>query len=204
MKLKFFTFLLFVSNLSYATVTIGWTMPDNADVVLRNPLEGGGDLPVNSVWQLIWTPTNSISTIDGFSPFTPTGGEVLLSEYRNPDAGYILNQGGTFVGTDFGEARDFFVGGFVYTRVFDYQGSTSSFDLFNDLDGMWFFESAISTQLEDGNPPVGSPGLPTFHNPSPGQNVVNQQFVAIPEPGTLALIVMAVGGIVYKLRRRRS
>ncbi len=174
-----------------ASVSVTWDMPDFADELYR---ANGVDLiPSNSVWQLIWSPDNAVSSFNATNPFLPDASESLLSEHRNSNPGYIT-------GLAFTEPSDTYVGGYVYTRVFDYQGSTSSFNL-NDLDGMWYINSTpIDGPLQkiDNIPP----GAPTDHVPFTGFNQVDSQFL-IPEPGTLAMLGAGVAVVVFGVRRRR-
>jgi len=85
-----------VSSSALATVTVNWSMPDLADIILRS--DGSTELPANSVWQLIWTPDNTVSAFDPANPFEVHSSEHLLEVYRNPDPGYILGQGGSYGG----------------------------------------------------------------------------------------------------------
>ncbi len=195
---------LIFANSSFGTITVNWDMPNLTDLVLRNPLNGGGDLPVNSVWQLIWSPNNSISSFNPSNPFQPSGGEFLLKEVRNANPGYITSQGGSFVenAPPFNLAADAFVGGFVYSRIFDYTGSTSSFNVM-DLDGMWYRESvAITGPLADTDANQGPPGSPSSHNPSLGTTVMNQQFFAIPEPSVLGMLFLGLAFVAKFVRRK--
>jgi hypothetical protein len=197
MKTTYILFLAILSLKTFAGVTVNWNMNDPADFVYLN--DETTPVPFGSVWQLIWmenfgTPNSPDST----NPFVPTGGEVLLGSTRIPntdeDDGYVF-------GVTISDVSTSFVGGFVYTRVFDFQDEISNFDPFVNS---FFYGNSSVVSGPLGNTTSGdpSPALPTVHDP--GSFTLNQQFVAIPEPGTLALILMAVGGIVYKLRRRRS
>jgi hypothetical protein len=171
-----------------ASIEVDWSMPDLEDVVYQS--DGSTLLPVNSVWQLIWTPDQAISGFNPLNPFEVDSTEEVLVEYRNPDAGYIFNQ-------NYQTASDTYIGGYVYTRVFDYQGNTSTFNLI-DLDGMWYDESTpIDGPLADMGNPIS---LKTNHYPFTGENTLSQQY-AIPEPSTLMLTVVALGAL-YGLRRR--
>ena len=112
-------------------------------------------------------------------------------------------QGGGYDGSDpgFNLGEDYFVNGYVYTRVFDYTGSTSSFNL-NDVDGIYFANSSLSAQLQDQDPDVGSIPPPTPHDPFVGQTLtLSQQFAAIPEPTSVMLLAFAAGTL-FAMRRR--
>jgi len=192
--------ILGISVSGRTDVEIDWTMPSASDEVYEN--DGTTLLTVNSVWQLIWTPDKSISSFNSSNPFLPDSSERLLQEYRNTNAGYIENQGGSYSGGDFGLGSDGLVGGYVYSRFFQYQGSTSSFNL-NDLDGMYYDESSvIDGPLADTDNDPGPPGISTLHKPSNGATTIQQQFSVIPEPSTIMLVMIA-GLVGVACRRRR-
>jgi len=190
---KFSIFLSLVSIVaSQASIQVTWDMPNETDIVYLN--DGVTELPANSVWQLIWSSTASTTDFNALNPFEPGGSDVLLQEHRNPNPGYIINVNVT-------NSSSSFVGGYVYTRVFDYQGSTSSFNLL-DLDGMWYRTSTVITgplQNIVGDPP----GSPSIHEPFAGAVQLNQQYV-IPEPGTIGLLVFGGLTAMVAYRRRRS
>ncbi|MDF3131173.1 PEP-CTERM sorting domain-containing protein [Kiritimatiellaeota bacterium B1221] len=198
-KLTKILFILFsfIGSIGFATITVDWTMPDLADIVLRS--DNVTPLPENSVWQLIWSPDEVISPFNSLNPFEVDSSELLLDEVRNsaaidgvPGTGFIFDRGGSY-----GSSADTLVGGYVYTRVFDYQGSTSSFNLI-DLDGMFYAESSsFEGPLNDTDTDPGpSAGDPNLHVPFTGTNVVDQTFTIIPEPTTMAVLLMGILGLV--------
>ncbi|ADE54021.1 hypothetical protein [Coraliomargarita akajimensis] len=190
--------LIFSTVCAWGNISINWTMPDLSDEIYQQG--GTALLPANSVWQLIWTPDNAISAFDATDPFNPHSSEILLEELRNADAGYIFGQGGSYDGTNFGVGEDGLVGGYVYTRVFDYTGDTSSFNLV-DLDGMYYAESEVAGALQKTDAPTFGPA--TLHVPFDGANSVDQQFV-VPESSAYALILGLVGlsfGVCRRSRR---
>lgn len=182
LKITPFLVLAFFSEVAMASISGTWSMPNSSDEVFKE--NGTTPLVANSVWQLIWSPDNAISPFNPSNPFEVDSSEVIFQSFNNPDGSFVD-------GLNFSDAGDTYVGGFVYTRAFDYTGSTSSFNLI-DLDGMKYIESGLSGPLEkiDGIPA----GSPTTHNPFVGPNVVDQTFV-IPEPTTVAVLLMGIVGI---------
>ena len=195
---KFSPFLLFFLSANlFAGVTVNWNMNDPSDFVFLD--DKSTPVPFGSVWQLIWREDfGTPNAPDPLNPFLPTGGEVVLGTTRIPNSS---NEPGYIFGITISDSSNSYIGGYVYTRVFNFQDDIVNFDPLSD--SFSFGNSAVVTgplgNTTSGDP---SPALPTVHDPK--SFILNQQFVAIPEPGTLAMILMAVGGIVYKIRRRRS
>lgn len=174
----------------------------------RNVDEGGGLLPVNSLFLSYWspdpTPTGVIQPT--VNPFAPNSGDYLLDYVRNTDEGYFEFAGGTYTDTTYNAGGiSNFGEGYLFTRVYDYQGtfshtlgsSTYDFD-FTGIGSIWY-ETSTST------PVVGlSPAPSTIHNPFDGSDVTLSQRYIVPEPGTLALVLIAGAGMAVTLRRRRS
>ena len=180
----------FSSSLVFASVTVNWSMPNASDAVFLPAT----NLPDNSLWQLIWSSTNlSTQSLNPVSPFIPQGGEVLLDEARNSGGGFIFNLCGPYDATNYSLPANTFVGGYVYTRVFDFQGNTSSFTV-SEIDNMLFQESTFSAQLQDTSTPTG---FPTDHFPFTGSGaVIMSQVNVIPEPTTIAILLMGIFGLV--------
>lgn len=191
MKKLITIFCIFVSQLASATVTINWSMPNENDEVF---LPGASPLPDNSLWQLIWSSSNSVpQVINPFEPFTPTGGEVLLDEGRNNGGGFIFNLGGTYSGTDYSRPVDAFVGGYTYTRVFDFQGDSNSFAVV-DISDMLYEESGFSNQLTDTST---AQSFPVDHYPFVNEGVTFlSQVNVIPEPTTLITLLVGIVGLL--------
>lgn len=168
-----------------ASVSGTWSMPNLSDEVFKD--DGTTPLEANSVWQLIWSPDNAISAFDPSNPFVVDSSEVLFQSINNSDGSFVN-------GLLFSDGSDLYVGGYVYTRAFDYTGLTSNF-LVDTTPGdqFMFVESVLSGPLEkiDDSPA----GNPTTHNPYVGLTVVDQTFTAIPEPTTLAVLIVGILGI---------
>lgn len=174
-----------------ASTQVYWDMPNIVDEVFK--IDNVTPLSANSVWQLIWTPDGVISSFNSANPFEVDSSEVVMFEFNNPNGSYVL-------GETVNEASDVYVGGYVYTRVFDYTGATSGFNLV-DLDGMMYAESGVSGQLEKIDAvPAGSI---TTHNPFAGPTVVDQTFHVVPEPASIAFLLMGFGGLVGFRKRKR-
>ena len=195
------------SMVTASSVSITWSM--GLDDIFRNQTDFTDELlPVGSLFLLYWSSDQTPSELTGpaLDPFSPGSNEFLIDFARNSNPGYIEGKGGTYTDTDFVPSgiADFGTG-YVFTRVFDYQGSfdftpgqTPTFDLSNVTS--LSFATSQSTKLSGALPTPAS-----LHEPFSGlMQVYLNQTIMIPEPGTLAMILMAVGGIVYKIRRRRS
>lgn len=193
-----FLFFLFLTSLCFADVSVRWSMDDANAFLFRD--DGTTPLPVGSVMQLIWVPADPsdmsgntplpISSPSATNPFLPGGSEQILQEFLLTDEGFIFNQIVT--------GGDSFIGGFVYTRAFDFQGPSSNFN--PSVDSFFYgTSSVISGPLGDtgANPPATFTG----HDPFPTSFTLNQEFAAIPEPATLAIAMM--GGVVLIGLRRR-
>ncbi|MCC5846377.1 MAG: PEP-CTERM sorting domain-containing protein [Verrucomicrobia bacterium] len=137
--------------------------------------------------QLIWSEFDtSFSSFNNFDPLSVDSGFRVLHDQEIGSEGFLLGDPFPVIFND-----EDLVPGFVYTRVFSTSNPT-----FGDF---WGQSSSFSTALVafDSENPAGTTNL---HDP--GAIAVNIQI--IPEPGTLALIVLAAGGIAMKFRRRRS
>ena len=184
---------LAVGPAAYATVSINWFTFENVNESL---LDGGGLLPTNSIWQLIWSPDAAIDLIDQSDPLTPQGSEILLLEFRNTTAGRNFTSTASYDATDpmYGLAEDDFVGGYVYSRIFNYQGVGTPGV------GTWFYEglSTPDGPLDDIDP---GPGSTTLHDPTGGVAINLNQQILVPEPHSLLLF--ALGAVVVWIRHRR-
>lgn len=185
-----YSLFIFLSSSSFASISVNWSMPNVADEV---SLPGPSALPDNSLWQLIWSITNTITQpFNPVSPFTPGGGEVLLDQARNSGGGFIFNLGGSYDESNYSLPSGTFTGGYVYTRVFDFQGDTSSFTT-AEVNNMLYEESVFDGPLENTSNPTG---FPTDHFPFTGSGVViMSQTSIIPEPTTIAILIMSILGI---------
>lgn len=189
MKLPAIFLLFFAPLFTLASITLTWNSLSGDEVLLN---DSSTFAPADYYAQLIWTPEQTASEIDPFNPLTPIGtNEVVVASQSLNTFG--IN--GLIISGDVA-LDNTLVGGFVYTRVFEsanpqigqFWGQSSNFgsNALNPAQGL-----TVTTS---------DPTTSNIHNPT--GIVMNLQI--IPEPGTLAMILMAVGGIVYKIRRRRS
>lgn len=185
-------------SFTYASVEIDWAMVDENSFVFTQ--DGTTPLPYGSVWQLIWTQNDSSpNPANPLNPFLPTGGDIVLFTTQSPNS---FGEDG-FVETKVQDSNIGFVGGYVYTRVFNYQGNVDNFDPF--LEDVWFgTSSVVSGPLGNVSLPPPDGALSTFHDPFPESFTINQQFLAIPEPGTLFLVGIAGLRGMFVIRRRRK
>ena len=177
---------------SFASIAINWFTFGN--IALPS---GGGDLPVGSIAQLIWSADNTLNPLDPLNPLTTLGGEILLQSFTTTDIGAIYFGNATYVEADYGFAdpdTNHFANGYVYTRVFNFLAADGT-----PTGNTWYGEST----------PLTGP-VPSQHQPSPplasdnditggGTFTLDQQIV-VPEPATWALGFIGLG--VVLLRRR--
>lgn len=174
---------------SSAMINVYWSSDENASqyVVLDN---GTTPLPVNSIVQLIYSPDGIIGELNFANPLVPTGGDQLLMTYNNTVSGYWVN-----VMTNFGSAVGDFVGGYLYSRIFNVQaGDTPTV-------GDYYVDGAIYGAT------VESPTINyayAFSSDEIGGPLVVNTIIAVPEPGTIALAFTAMGFFVIRLLRRKK
>ncbi len=174
---------------SLAVVSVNWSTPANS---IKGP-DGTTNAPSTWIAQLIYSPDNVASPLDGNSPFNPTEGEQVLASRQlnvNNIAGRI------FSATPKVSAADGLAGGFVYTRVFnvDFNGGSPSTPTFYGngavITGPLVVESTDPTTV-----------LAHWSSPTGTQVIVNQAVVAVPEPSTYAFF--GVGALVLARRLRK-
>ena len=90
-------------------VSVNWNTGSNSVLTATGT-------PAPSGWtaQLIWSPDDILSPLDPLHPYQPTGGEIVLRTVPLNEHGLA---GRVVAGQQ--EFTDAFVGGFVYTRVFN-------------------------------------------------------------------------------------
>lgn len=197
MKYRTFTTILFLcfTAVGYSDVQINWANTNPINNNSGNPIAPG------SIFQLIWTATPTIVPFDPLNALTPGPGSILLDQQRNsaPNPvfpGQLLLSAQVYNSVDFGLLPGQLVGGHVFVRVFDYQGSASQLP-----DNIFYIEGALSGPLPNRfDIPAPTPATANITAGGPVQMV--DQFVAIPEPGTVALFLM--GGVMMMIRHRRK
>jgi hypothetical protein len=178
---------LIAASQAGATVSIDWSTANGIDD--PNVPGTGFDLPTGSLAQLIWTPTGVIAPIDNLDPTTPQGSEILLDSFFTSLTGGWFQPTASYMGENYGQAADFFVGGFAYTRVFNSGTPTA---------GTLYGEGGLTTALLDRDPPNTNPPE-TSDISSAGLFTLNQ--AVVPEPSTWAF--MGIGLISALAWRRR-
>jgi hypothetical protein len=197
---KIFTFLitLFLVRAN-GSVSFTWQTGFDFDAFLpttealdfnNDPLPGSGNSSSNAFIQLI--KIESGFGVEALDLNNPTGVSTGNSVVAFSHVGFGTGQDGIFSVTGTYSLNQ---GDEVFIRLWD--APSENFSLGH---------APLNSGTYYGNSVVHSVNIPTL--PSPAEDVFEMPTTAttimIPEPGTLALILMAVGGIVYKLRRRRS
>jgi uncharacterized protein (TIGR03382 family) len=179
---------------SFASIAVEW-MNYGGNIKLSG---GSTDLPVGSIAQLIWSLNNTIDPIDPFDPLTPQGGEVLLQSLTTVDAGAIYVGSLTFTEADYGFMGDantnYFAGGYVYTRVFNFLAADGT-----PTGGTWYGEGPLPITGPVPSQHVPTPPTPDLSDITGAGNFTLDQQIAIPEPATWALGFLGLGVL---LRRR--
>ena len=159
-------------------------------------LPGGSTLvPAGSLVQLIWSADAAYhpataGQLDAAGYLT-SGDYILFQGYTTINGGWTGDLDGStnYVSSDVGGNP--LPSGYVYGRVFNTSSSSPTA-------GTWFVQSTLVQVLnEQTNIPPDSPDVVDMAPSSPA--VMDQQ-VAIPEPGSLALL--GVGAVALILRRR--
>lgn len=162
---------------------------------------GGSYITNGTLVQLIWSPDNAISPLDGLNPNMLDLSEKLMYVTNGPEAGgwgLIVTDlddpaGGNFIYNDttFGVTL---ANGWIYCRVFDEAVPFT---------GGHYFESALVDANEWTNvPPVWTSLDITQGGTDPGF-AVNQVIGVIPEPMSMALFGLGLVSVAI-LRRRRK
>lgn len=188
---------LMVASVAWATVSIDWYWDLNANqFVYQN--DGSTLLPLNSIIQLIFSPTGVNTGPSGTAPLVPAVGNTVL-------ASMPLNGIFGFPGAwNFGVANypvpgvpGQYVGGYVFQRVFDTLWGNSPTDQSFYADGP--MSLALANADGDPTPPAD---VSYFFASSGSGYVLSQRVTIIPEPTTWAL--MGIGALAMIIRRRRA
>lgn len=179
-----------------ATLIAGLAVSVSADVnidwnsVFTDPVTTDGTTPVPNSYlaALIYSDDNIIDPLNPADPLGPSGNDVVLTTQpvnAFPDG---IGLDGLIVGaqTPYVFANDNLAGGYVYTRVF-----SSSAPTVGDLYG----ESSMLT----GPLTVTTNDPTTLNSHQPVGVVVNMEI--IPEPTTLALLLVGFGTVLFRRRR---
>ena len=159
--------------------------------------DGVTPVPAGSLVQLIWTADNA------YHPATEgqldsagylNSGDYVLFEGSCPyNGGWPGDLDGTAIYDETDTGGTYLPSGYVYARVFDIAYGSAP------TAGTWFLQSDLVPVVnEQTNVPPDAPDVVDLV-PSPGSGAMDQQ-VAIPEPGSLALL--GVGAVALILRRR--
>ena len=175
-----------------ATISVEWGVDGT---IYRS--DGVTPLPTGSILQLIWSVDALISTPPAGSNYLiPTDGEVLLKQITLASDGSFYDGSTTYDELDYDKAdTNYFVGGYVYTRVFDQLGSGTPT---NDT---WFGDGPASLTLVSGSQHVTPKPLPVYTDITGGESFTLNQQVVIPEPTTMA--IMGIGLLTLVSRRFR-
>lgn len=220
MKIKSFALLFFLGFSSYAQNSLSLIWATDAPM-LDQTSEPDSPVPINNsndvLYFLFYTPDTSISIQPENGSFSwnsfvadERGSDLLVSVARDD---FVLNDRELNLTQDW-LGNLLTTEGYFYSLVVNYndvsldEGDSSTWDI-SIPEGTWAWVSEISplVPFDDLSTPTqvlaNNPGNWDGTGSAPTNSAV-VDFVLIPEPGTLALIVMAVGGIAMKLRRRRS
>lgn len=198
-SLFFLASLLTLSTPIFSNIAVTWGTQNGVFNSAQTAAIG-----INSVWALYWSPDNQIDSFDPFGNLsTMTGNDQLIIVANNSTAGILQS-------TDFGGTVNFVqpqTDGYIYSRVFESTQTVNfadplSWDI-NFTDGTFFFETSPITG------PVANNTTPTNFADKGGIGpggtaTLTSQLNVIPEPGTVALLVMGAFGLAMKFRRRRS
>ena len=183
--------LLCCSVSALATISIEW---GTMGTIYMN--DGTTALPVGSIVQLIWSPDATISNPNAYDALIPDSTEVLLKQTTLSSDGAFYDATTTYVELDYsiGDTNGF-VGGYVYTRVFDYLGSNGS-----PTNDTWFGNDASPTLISGSQHSVPAAN-PAWIDITNGDSFTLNDQVVVPEPTTMA--IMGIGLLTLVSRRFR-
>ena len=180
-----------------ATVTILWNWCENANGGIFDSTDSAlADL---SVEQLIWSADQDVSAINPGDIYNPTGGDILLdtgASTYNAAGGFWMLGSSSYDATDaqYGSlAEDYFVGGYVYQRVFDSHDQYAN-SIVAQING------PLLDQDPSANPQTES-YLYTTGNYDSGNGA---DWMPVPEPSSVALFLTGAVAIVVGIRKKRS
>jgi len=159
-------------------------------------------VPAGSLVQLIWSADNAYhpavaGKLDA-SGYAESGDYILYEGSTTIDGGWVGDLDGTAVYDSSDVGGNPLPSGYVYGRVFNISSSMTP------TAGTWFLQSSIVPVTNEAtNEPPDQPdevNMSPGTGPGPGGAAVMDQQVAIPEPGSLALL--GVGAVALILRRR--
>ena len=176
---------LVVGQTAFATISINYVTTSGADSAA---VPGAGlDLPIGSLFQIIWTLDGSI---DAFNPANPTGvsdNDIILGSYFSTFTGFLFGTE-TYQDETYGLLSDGLVPGQVYVRVFSSAAPTI---------GDYYAVSSTFGGLVDQDP---TPGTANVVDIAPSAAfLVGTEIV--PEPSVLAFL--GIGAALVAVRRMR-
>jgi hypothetical protein len=196
-----FTFSFILVN---ADTQISWSNGGSGGVLD----ESGSPVNLDSVFVLYYSADSTINPIDPFGSLVGSSGndEVLLVARNITEQGFLeasdlpLNSFTQYFGSGVGEH----VGGQLYSRIFNWQ--VASIDSENEStwnmtipDNTYYHETPLFGPSLEANTSTPPSPLPVYYNDTGNGGitpVMVSQFVSIPEPTTIAILLMGIVGVI--------